>query len=179
MLILKGLPCDAAMLRGILRHSWLKNQILTMDAGYVIQMRGRPSLREEREAFERKIRSGGEFESRLGEARRLVREMVDGFSPAQLVDSGPLAGLSPEARAAVKSVVHREYLSRTMIEKCVGPAAAACDALEVALREFSDDWFRQPYPGAVVIRKRFEELQQRARALSDSLGDLPEGIVLP
>jgi hypothetical protein len=167
------------MLRGILRHSWLKNQILTMDAGYVIQMRGRPSLHEEREAFERKIRPGGEFESRLGEARKLVREMVDGFSPAQLVDSGPLAGLSPEARAAVKSVVHREYLSRTMIEKCVGPAAAACDALEDALRKFSDDWFRQPYPGAVVIRKRFEELQQRARALSESLGDLPEGIVLP
>lgn len=179
MLILKGVPCNSAMLRGILRHSWLKNQILTMDAGYVIQMRGRPSLHEEREAFERKIRPGGEFESRLGEARKLVREMVDGFSPAQLVDTGPLAGLSPEARAAIKSVLHREYLSRTMIEKCAEPATAACDALEIALREFSDNWFREPYPGAVVIRKKFEELQLRARSLNDSLGDLPEGIVLP
>jgi hypothetical protein len=155
------------------------NQILKMDAGYVIHMRGRPSLHEERDAFERKIRSGGEFDSRLNDARRLVREMVSGFSPAQLVDSGPLAGLSPEARAAVKSVVHSEYLSQTMIEKCVGPVAAACDGLEAALKEFSDAWFRQPYPGAVAVRKSFEELQRRARTLHESLGELPEGIALP
>ncbi len=178
MLILKGMPCSAARQRGILRHVWLKNQILGIDAGFVVQMRGRPSLREARESFERKIRPGGEFDLKLEDARRLGRDMVEGFSPAQLADSGPLAGLPPEALAAVKSAVHREYLSETRIEQRVGPLSAACDLLADALREFSDAWFERA-AGAMVLRKSFEQLQLRARALHEELEQLPEGIMLP
>lgn len=177
MIILKGMPCGAARQRGILRHSWLKNQILGMDAGFVVQMRGRPSLREARESFERKILPSGEFDLRLGEARQLVRDMVDGFSPAQLADSGPLADL-PEVIAAVKSAVHREYLSETRIEQRVGPLNAACDLLADALREFSDVWVGRA-SGPNMLRKSFEQLQLRARDLHEQLEQLPEGIVLP
>jgi hypothetical protein len=178
MLILKGMPCSAARLRGILRHSWLKNQILGMDAGFVVQMHGRPSLHEARESFERKIRPGGEFDLRLSDARQLVRDMVEGFSPAQLVDSGPLAALPAETLAAIKSVIHREYLSETRIEQCAEPIAAACDLLADALRDFSDVWFGRA-AGLGMVRKSFEQLQLRARALHEQLEKLPEGIVLP
>ncbi|MET0621810.1 MAG: hypothetical protein ABW250_02410 [Pyrinomonadaceae bacterium] len=178
MLILKGIPCSAARQRGILRHSWLKNQILGIDAGFVVQMRGRPSLREARESFERKILPGGEFDLRLGEARQLARDMVDGFSPTQLANSGPLADLPAEVLAAVKSAVHREYLSETGIEQREGPLNAACDLLADALREFSDVWVGRT-SGPNMLRKSFEQLQLRARALHEQLEQLPEGIVLP
>ncbi len=179
MLILRGMPCDAALQRGLLWHSWLKNQILKMDAGYVTHMHSRPSLLEERESFERKIQPEGEFESRLDEARRFARDMIDGFSPAQLVDTGPLAAISAEARASLKEVVHGEYLKQTSIEARTEPVAAAVDELGKALRKFRDVWYQQPRADAEQIRAGFEQLQTRARALHEMLGNLPEGIVLP
>jgi hypothetical protein len=173
------MPSDAALQRGLLWHSWLKNQILKMDAGYVAYMYSRTSLLEERESFERKIRPGGEFESRLDEARRFAHDMVDGFSPAQLVDSGPLANLSAEARAGLKSIIHGEYLEQTSIEERSGPVAEAVDELGKALSDFRDVWYRGPHSGADQIRAGFEQFQTRARALHEMLGNLPEGIVLP
>lgn len=179
VLILRGMPCDAALQRGLLWHSWLKNQILKMDAGYVAHMHSRTSLLEERESFERKIQPGGEFESRLDEARRFARDMVDGFSPAQLVDSGPLAAIPAEARASLKKVIHGEYLKQTSIEERTKPVAVAVDELGKALGEFRDVWYRHPHSGAEQIRAGFEQLQTRARTLHEMLGNLPEGIVLP
>jgi len=179
VLILRGMPCDAALQRGLLWHSWLKNQILKMDAGYVAHMHSRPSLLEERESFERKIQPGGEFDSRLDEARRFAREMVDGFSPAQLVDSGPLTSLSTEARAGLKSVIHGEYLEQTSIEERSGPIAGAVDELGKALSDFRDVWYQRSQAEADQVRAGFEQLQARARALHEMLGNLPEGIVLP
>lgn len=179
MLILRGMPCDAALQRGLLWHSWLKNQILKTDAGYVAYIHSRSSLFEERESFEQKIQPGGEFESRLDEARRFARDMVDGFSPAQLVDGGPLANLSDEVRAGLKSAVHDEYLEQTLIEERTGPVAEGVEELSKALGEFNDVWYRRPPSEAGLIRESFEQLQARARVLHEMLGDLPEGIVLP
>lgn len=179
VLILRGMPCDAALQRGLLWHSWLKNQILKMDASYVAHMHSRPSLLKERESFERKIQPGGEFESKLDKARSFAHDMVDGFSPAQLVDSRPLAKLSSEARAGLKSVIHGEYLEQTSIEERTGPITGAVDELGKVLSEFRDVWYRRPHCEAELIRAGFEQLQARARALHEMLGNLPEGIVLP
>lgn len=179
MLILRGMPCDAALQRGLLWHSWLKNQILKTDPGYVAYIHSRPSLLEERESFEQKIQPGGEFESRLDESRRFSRDMVDGFSPAQLVDSGPLANLSDEVRASLKSAVHGEYLEQTLIEERTRPVAEAVEELGKALGEFKAVWYQRPRSGANLIRESFEQLQARARVLHVMLGNLPEGIVLP
>jgi hypothetical protein len=173
------MPCEAALQRGLLWHSWLKNQILKTDAGYVAYIHSRPSLLGERESFEQKIQPGGEFELRLDEARRFARDMVDGFSPAQLVDSGPLANLSDEVRVSLKSAVHGEYLARTLIEEHTGPVAEAVEELGKALGEFKDVWYRRPPSGAGLIKENFEQLQARARVMHEILGDLPEGIVLP
>ena len=179
MLILKGMPCDAAMRRGLLWHSWLKNQILKMDAGYVVHIHSRPDLQEERESFERKIRPSGEFDSKIKEARQFVRDMVEGFSPAQLIDTGPLASLSAEARASIKSTIHVEYLIETMMEHQTEPISVAIDELEQALKKFARAWSRQPPADRALVSQRFEQLQEAARTLHERLGNLPEGIVLP
>jgi hypothetical protein len=179
VLILKGLPCDAALRRGLLWHSWLKNQILKMNADYVAQMHGDTSLQEERESFERKIQAGGEFESKLSDARRFASEMIEGFSPAQLVDSGPLANLSAEARTSIKAVIHDEYLRQTMIEERTGPIASGVDDMERALKGFSTVWYRRPPAQQDLVKTEFERLQACARLLHEKLGSLPEGIVLP
>jgi hypothetical protein len=172
------MSCDAALQRGLLWHSWLKNQILKMDPDYVLRMKSRPSLQEERLAFEQWIQPGGEFESKLNDARQFAGVMVEGFSPAQLVDRGPLLKLSTNVREAVKSVIHREYLAQSLIEDCAGPMADAIDDLDKALKEFSGIWYRKPAAGHDLIRRGFEQLQVCAKALHERLGALPEGIVL-
>jgi len=179
VLILKGLPCDAALQRGLLRHSWLKNQILQISPDFVAQVNSRPSLWEERESFEKKIQSGGEFETKLNDARQLIRDMVKGFSPEQLVDRGPLANLSQKARESVKAVIHDIYLRQTKIEQYTEPVTRAIDDLENALREFTTVWYLQQSAEQNLIRNRFEQVQECARILHEKLGDLPEGIVLP
>lgn len=179
MLTLKGMPCDAARRRGLLWHSWLKNQILKIDAGYIAYIHDRPDLQDEKESFEGKIREGGDFESRLSEARQLARDTVDGFSPSQLVDSGPLAILSPEARESIKSTIHCEYLKLTRIEEQTSRIDAAIDDLESALKEFSAAWYGHPPNDHNTVHSRFEHLQACARTLHERLGELPQGIVLP
>jgi len=179
VLILRGLPCEVALHRGLLWHSWLKNQVLKMDSGYVVQMHRRPSLKEERESFERKIQAGGEFESNLTNARKLVGNMVHGFSPTQLIESGSFATLSAEAHEVIKSVIHKEYLRQTRIEEYVEPASDAINELEDAYKEFAIAWYQKPPVSDKVIQQCFELLQCRARKLHELLGRLPEGIVLP
>ena len=179
MLILEGLKCDAALQRGLLWHSWLKNQILKMDAGYVVQMHRRLPLREERASFEQKIQPGGVFEANLQSARLFARRMVEGFSPGQLVDAEPFTVLSAEARNIIKAVSHQEYLEQTHIDQLVEPLERAIDDLEISLREFTEAWYQQPANEETTIRERFEQLKERARILHDLLGSLPEGVVLP
>lgn len=179
MLILSGIECEIALQLSLLRHSWLKNQILKMDAGYVVHMYGRPSLLEERESFERKIQLGGEFESKLRLCRKLAHGMVEGFSPAQLIELSPLGGLPVETQEIIKSVLHREYLKETGIAQWVEPMEQAIDSLEKAFSQFTNVWYQPPPVQRSVIQEAFEGLQQYARVLHELLGRLPEGIVLP
>lgn len=179
MLILEGLKCDAALRRGLLWHSWLKNQVLKMDAEYVAQMHSRSYLREERESFEQQIQPGGVFEKNLQSARLLARTMVEGFSPGQLVDTGPFTSLSAEARDIVKAAIHREYLDETHIDRLVEPIGFAIDKLETSFREFSEAWYQQPANEESTIQEKFEQLKAHAIILHELLGCLPEGVVLP
>lgn len=179
MLILRGMPCSAALRRGLLWHSWLKNQILNMDAGFVVRMYSHPALREARESFERKIQPGGEFEAKLHDARQFVQDIIGGYSPAQLVDIGVLSSLSAEVRASIKATIHQEYLAQTGIEQHTELIANAIDNLEQALKEFADAWYRQPVLEESLLKSRFEQSQARARTLHNELEKLPEGIVLP
>ena len=179
MLILEGFKCDAALQRGLLWHSWLKNQILQMDGGYVVRMHRRPTLREEKAAFELKIQPGGVFETNLHSARLFASRIVEGFSPGQLVDTETFTILSAETRDIIKTVIHREYVNQTHIDLLVEPVERAIDDLEISFTEFTEAWYRQPVAEEKMVQETFEKLKERAKILHELLGRLPEGVVLP
>lgn len=174
-----SLPSELSQERGRLRHLWLKNQVLALNEDFVVLMHGKRSLQKARESFESKIQPDGEFTIRLNDARRLVQQMLEGFSPAQLVDLGPLEQLSKDARRQVKSVSHDLYLRKTAIAELSESLTGAITDLANALQEFTTTWFEQPTAHETLIRSRFAHFQLCAQALQEKLGRSPEGIVLP
>ena len=172
-------PSELSQERGRLRHLWLKNQVLALNEDYTALMHTKPSLREARESFESKIRPDGEFDDRLNDVRRIVRQMGEGFSPAQIVDLGPLEQLSPNVRQLVKNISHDLYLRQTMIAELGASLAEVIAVLAQALKDFSTAWFKQPPVDETLIRSKFAHFQLCAKALQEKLSNLPQGIVLP
>lgn len=175
--IVAQVPCEAAMKRGILRHSWLKNQILPINPDYVVRVHNSPSLLDVRRDFERLIGTNGEFSVHLDVAAQLARNLDTGFSPAQLVDSGPLAIVPNDTRKIIKSRIQAEYLDSNRIEEQRAPIVNAARDLRKALNEFAASWFQRPPVGEDVIRDGFVRVQTNAAVLQDVLGNLPEGFV--
>jgi hypothetical protein len=169
---------DIHQQRSRLSHSWLNNQIIIVKASVVACVRTDAAKLEARLDFEEQIKPGGEFDRRIKETRAFAHRIIDGFSPQQLIDDGPLAALSSETRDAIKTVIHREYLEQTEIEQTIEPMVQAIDELESALHAFSLIWFQQNAEDSELI-KTFEQLQLKAIALKEKIANLPEGIVLP
>ena len=105
--------------------------------------------------------------------------MTDGFSPAQLVDSGDLGALSEDVRTLMKKVLHDVYLQETGIEDRREILQVIIIELSSELEELRKTWFQEPPTESVVIASGVERVLQRARKLSDILTKLPSGIVLP
>lgn len=175
---LREIHCDIRQQLGRLSHSWLKNQIKDVHPSFVVLWRTDAAKIKARLNFEENIKPGGEFDRQIEETRALVRRIIDGFSPQQLVDDGPLAALSSEVRDAIKTVIHREYLEQTEIEQTIDPMVHAIDDLENALRVFSRTWFQQNPEDSNLINA-FEQLQLNAKAIQEKIANLPEGIVVP
>ena len=175
---LRETHCDIYQQLGRLSHSWLENQIIRVEPSVVACVRTDAAMLKARLDFEERIKPGGEFDRRIVETRALAHRISDGFSPQQLIDDGPLATLSSEAREAIKTVIHREYLEQTEIEQTIEPLVHAIDDLENALRVLSRIWFQQDSEDSDLINA-FEHLQLKAKALHGKIGNLPEGIVLP
>ena len=175
---LRETHCDIGQQLSRLSHSWLKNQIIKVKPSVVARVRTDAARLEARLDFEDHIKPGGEFDRRIEETRALAHRIIEGFSPQQLIDDGPLAALSSEARDAIKTVIHREYLEQTEIEQTIEPLVHAIDDLENALRVLSRIWFHQNSEDSDLI-DAFEQLQLKAKALHGKIGNLPEGIVLP
>jgi hypothetical protein len=175
---LRETHCDIVQQLGGLSHSWLNNQIIRVKPSCVALWRTDAAKIKVRLDFEKHIKPGGEFDTRIEETRALAHRIIDEFSPRRLVDDGPLAALSSEVRDAIKTVIHREYLEQTDIEQTVKPMAHAIDDLEDALRAFSRTWFQQNPEDSDLI-KAFEQLQLKGKSLNEKIANLPEGIVLP
>jgi hypothetical protein len=92
-----NIPCDANILRGQLKHSWLENEVLFFSPENIVSIWKRGEWAE----LERK------YSARIEHALSLVENFVDGFSPAQLVDTlRPLACLSPQDKETIKAAAH-------------------------------------------------------------------------
>lgn len=165
------------MLRERLRHSWLENQIILRRTNFISLLYLNNS--NERHAFEERIKSGGEFDSNLHEARVLQQAMVDGFSPARLVDSGPLIRLPEDVRSLMKDVLHKAYLAETQIDKVAASMEPAIEELAQSIKHFSGVWFQGASVDSQEIETSFRAIQDRAKVLHEILGSVPRGIVLP
>jgi hypothetical protein len=178
MFVLEDVQCEAENLRGQLHHSWLKNELLSMlRPDSLVKMHETQSLK--RASFEEKIKPAGKFSQWIRDARRLCEIMMDGFSPAQLVESGPLAALPAEVRALTKEVLHGAYLRQSGIEELRGPLQSATEELSDELEDFAKTWFQAPPAESSQIAAAVERVVEYARKLQEVVERLPKRIVMP
>ena len=116
-----------------LKHTWLENRLLWQ-------------IRQQRDEW-LEIPPDGEPPSvivgavaRCAEVRKLIHALVDAYSPAQLVDAGPLRALPDDTRRSISVAVHRIYLDLGFVqpivpeieEAVVGPRGC-CDVVRSRL----------------------------------------------
>lgn len=170
--------CEAALLRGSLRHSWLENEIIDRRPDDIAKWYG--TFSPERVSLEKGISPKGEFYLRLGKARELADIMITSFSPAQLVENSVLARLPMDVKQLIKGILHNTYLEKTGIAELTSPLEDAINKFALELQHFTETWYSsRPPAGSEAVRGGFLRLQERARELHEILGCLPEGIVLP
>ncbi|MGQ0698807.1 MAG: hypothetical protein ACT4PZ_11265 [Panacagrimonas sp.] len=165
-----GPRCDAAIMRGRLKHSWLENELLNKGAAIVIALRrggGWPEL--------------AGFDARIQEVMELAESVESGFSPAQLVESNAmLASLPEEQRRALREKAHAAYL------QCFDAADAsqrlrdAAVRMRAALTALEEVWCRGDEELTdSELAAGWAEVRVAAEGLRAALDRLPTGIVLP
>lgn len=162
--------CEASGRRGVLRHAWLENQILNKTPEEAITLCSQP---QGWRALER------DFPSSVRQASELVESLVEGASPAQLIDKlGPFTSLTDESRTALKRAVHEAYLESSGILELKGPITTAIDKLEAALIEFRKAWTNRDRDGLPLVHRTWLRVRECADALRDLL-EHPKGVVFP
>lgn len=164
-----NIPCDANTLRGQLKHSWLENEVLCISIETVIALwrQGRDDL-------------AARYAVRVQDLTRFADSFVEGFSPAQLVDTlKPFGGFSTEERTAIKVAVHAVYLESSGILALQVPLKAAAMGMDVALQELSHAWALPQPQSEGEVRAAWEGVRVKARTLVMILERLPKGVVLP
>ncbi|KAB2889240.1 MAG: hypothetical protein F9K32_13525 [Desulfobulbaceae bacterium] len=160
--------CPVNQLRGQLKHSWLENQVRDQRPATVINRRADKTWdRAILEIFPREI----------DRCRKLLKEMVEGFSPRQLVSQlMPLRQLTAEDRQQIEAAVHTIYLERTGIEALVPELDKAIAALESELTQLQEAWKTGDDEMLTAV---WENFQKTATPLLSLLGELPKGVALP
>lgn len=122
-----------------------------------------------------------ECEYRIKQARDLVDEMEEGFSPSQLVERlKPLADLPGEKRRRLQALVHAAYLERHGIPDLKDRFQEARTELKGALDRMRIAWSEPVSEEAYeAVRMAWREVGRRAATLRDVLEKLPRGISLP
>ena len=110
---------------------------------------------------------------KTNEAEGILDAAVSEFSPASLVDQGPLARLPEEIRDVIKEGVHARYLEAMLVQPL-------CHELEIALQEMKTvalvidtEWTQT---GRIPL---IERLLAASGRLYAALEALPSGYVLP
>lgn len=173
MIVISSVPCEANIIRGQLKHSWLEHQLCSrnISADDVV------AIWKERnwQALDK------EFDIRVSQAVQLVDGLEEGFSPAQLVDRlTPFAGLSEKLKGRIKEVVHAAYLESSNILDLKEPLSKAALALGKAIKELRVVWHEpKTEEGEIRLRQAWGEVSKQAHALLAVLERLPKGVVLP
>jgi hypothetical protein len=161
---------DLDDLRATLEHTWLKRRLLSY-------------LRTERDTWLKaagaeplpKVLDG--IPARIKEARQLQAKLIECYSPAQLVERGPLAVLPDGAKKLIKDAVHKAYLDSGIIQSPAKQFGEALDNFESKTAEIARAWARGK--GAKRIECALDDLESAAQRLRSALLDLPQEVVLP
>jgi hypothetical protein len=170
MLVFDGISCEANILRGQLKHSWLENEVLFFSSENIVSIWKLGKWTE----LERKYRA------RIEDTFGLADKLADGFSPAQLVDTlRPLASLNPQDKGAIKIVIHAVYLESSNILSLQVPLKDATLNMDAALEELRRAWVLSGPQGEAAVKAAWRKVHIKAKALIEVLERLPKGIVLP
>ena len=163
-----GMPCTDGDERGPLRHTWLERRLiyeLRVDRDkWLSALPGDPLPR---------VLSGIAFH--IERLHTLLDRMIEDFSPAQLVDRGPLGGLSPEVRQLLREALHSAYLAsgdvlllQQRLREAIAGFSAVAGTIETVWRSGDRD----------AKDALFDALSEQASRLRDALA-LPQGVILP
>ena len=182
MITLQGMPCDAEEVRSRLSHDWLGNKLLILQEEDVVQWHAtRVSAGVE---FERRLLPGGLYAEEMDNLYRLISGVQDGYSPARVVESGPLSDLPSDTQKLIKETLHQLYLALPLrdshgIEALQEALKQAADAFSRSLSRFREVWFAQPSASAEEVGATFRDVLRDGRLLRAALDHLPRGYVLP
>jgi hypothetical protein len=182
MIVLVGMPCEAETARSELRHDWLGNKVQCLEAKTVADMHANPS--PSRDDFEERLLPDGLYDDRLRSLRTLVETLIEGYSPARLVERGPLAQFPEPVKTTLKKTLHEQYLKTPIhgdarIEELQENLGNATEDFSGTLEDFRTVWFREPPASTSKVRASYQKLLDRASSLREALNHLPRGFVLP
>jgi hypothetical protein len=166
--IRSGLPCGNGDERGSLRHTWLERRLI-----YELKVDRDKWLRASAADPLPRVLAGIPFQlERLG---ALMNRMVEDFSPAQLVERGPLGGLPQEVRQLLQEALHNAYLASGEVVLLQQSLRAAIKGFTTVAARIEIVWRSGDRDAKNSL---FEELTTEASRLRDALA-LPQGVILP
>jgi hypothetical protein len=114
--------------------------------------------------------------ARLAETEVFLESALEGYSPAQLVRSGPLSNLPHDFRTAMMAAIHQQYLNAQIIQPLIASAEQHIADMRVAADALLLTW-----EGGTVVRRSelWDTLSKKAEALRSVLASFPTEIVLP
>lgn len=168
-IINSSIPVAAEGLRSTLKHTWLERRLLPR-----LQLERKEWLAKKDQGRLPEVLAG--LPGRIAVAWELNAEVIQGYSPAQLVDQGVLSALPDDLRQILREAVHQAYLAAGIIQE---PAAA----LEAALKKFEAVASQVPVAWRQSDKKYLadvlDKLEKTAQCLKGALEALPRGVVLP
>ena len=169
MITLPSELCQADITRGQLKHSWIENEIQGTQPTNVVNRRRDGSWERDGKITK--------FIRNIELTRQLAHDMIQGFSPSQLVNQlGPLQKLSAEIRANIEKAVHDSYLESSDIEDLADDLRLEVEIFAKEFKKFSEVWQKGD---DAALRNAWQGVLEKAEALLSVFERLPNGVVLP
>lgn len=161
------IPSEIDGRRAVLGHTWLDNQLLL-------------HLKRQQESWARSTDGAlplplASIPQQLEKVRKLIDDAINGFSPAQLVDRGPLSALDLDARTSIKNAVHIAYLALGVIQPLIEELTGAANQLDEVTTRTRANWQEGPEMRLHLMN----ELEAAAVRLRYALKELPREVVFP
>jgi len=168
--------CEVNNQLGILRHSWLENQILNGSPNYTTKLY--TEISSARNAFEGRINPSGEFDEYIRLLRNLLPLISETYSPKQILREGPLRCLSHNIFIYIEEFLELFYVTEFDLQALLFRIEDALEGLDSALIRLRETWYQND-ADLDLIRESYVNVQNAGFVLHQALKQLPKGIVLP